>query len=510
MAEKDFLITLVAFYGPENAGVRYLSSALKKAGFKTEIIFFKDWKNNNLKPHSLKEEDLLLGRLRDTRPSLVGLSLISSFFELAGDLTPKFKALGLQVVWGGIHPTAFPEDCLKTADFVCLGEGEATLVELAQTLSQGRDPGSIRGLALNQDAKPKINPMRELIAELDSLELPDLNADNKFLIEDDKITPGEPILSGAEYRIYLSRGCPFSCSYCYNSILKQKYRGLGRYYRYRSVEHGLKELDLAKKLMPGLRRIKIDDDTAFCYGKAWLEEFVLKYPQRIGLPLECLLPPALLSEKLLEQLKGAGLVKVQIGIESGSQRSSREDYGRAAGNHKILQFSAWNQRLKLETVYDFIIDNPLSSWEDKKADIEFLLKLDRPFKVYLYSLVHFPGTVLSQRLLEDGKIKPSDLENASHKAWSQFRVDFSYPRPKDEIFYLSLLTLTSKDFIPKSWIRGWLNNPWLKKHPWPVLQLAKAANLIKMLGVAGEMWQNGELTWFKIKQYGNLKKMISQ
>jgi len=502
---------IISLYGTENAGCRYISSALRRSGYPCHLIFLKEWRNNDLSRPTGKEIKLLLSHLREISPSIVGISLISSFLPVARELTGLIQdELKIPVIWGGIHPTAFPEECLESADFICQGEAEETLPELLRRLENEESLSGLRGIGYRQGKEVFINPVRPLIQDLDTLPLPDLDNDNKVLIDNDRIIPGEPIRAGAEYRIYISRGCPFSCSYCYNSILRRMYRGMGRYYRFRSVEHVMRELEMAKKLLPHLRRVKIDDDTAFCYGEKWLDEFCEQYPERIGVPFECLIHPGLLRRKFLEKLKSAGLIKIQVGIESGSSRELESDFHRKGAYDKIKQFAEWNRDLKIEVVYDVIIDNPVATEKDKIDQVEYLLDLKRPFKIYLYSLTHFPGTELTMKLVKKGIIKPSEVEGKATKAWRQFRVDFSYPRSPRDRFYLSLLVLASHPWIPRSFLRCLLKSEFLKKHPGPLWYFMIISNTIRMIGVAFQMLFRGELTIFKIRQYGRFSRMISQ
>jgi len=71
--------------------------------------------------------------------------------------------------------------------------------------------------------------------------------------------------------------------------------------------------------------------------------------------------------------------------------------------------------------------------------------------------------------------------------------------------------LASKSFVPKALIRKILDERehW-KKNVEPVYMLAQATNMVKMAYVAARYFKNGELTWFKIRQYGDLTQMISQ
>jgi len=439
------------------------------------------------------------------------MGFVSSLFPIARAVTEKIRRkLDVPVVWGGIHATSLPEKSIECADMVVLGEGDRVLPEIVERMAQGLDVSGTANLWLKKDGAIVRNPLRSLIQNLDELPYPDLDDDGKFLVDGGRLIPGEPVLRGAEYRIYISRGCPYRCSYCYNSILWRAYRGLGRYFRFRSVAHVLGELAHVKTIFRKLRRIKVDDDTTFVYGRRWLEEFVRDYPRVVGIPFEALIHPAVLKRESLAALKGAGLVKVQVGIESGSDREVKEDFRRLSSREKLREFCEWNRELKLEVVYDCIIDNPFASEADKRAMAEFLLTLPRPFKLYLYSLTHFPGTELTGKLLEKGLIEPGDVEGEATKAWRQFRVDTSYPRSPEDSFYLAHYLLSSKGFVPRRLLRRLLASRFLRAHPWPLLTAAKAANLVRMVAVAWEMLNRGELTLFKIRQYANLKKMISQ
>ncbi len=336
--------------------------------------------------------------------------------------------------------------------------------------------------------------------------------DNKFYIEKGKVKNEEPWKRTAEYRIYFSRGCPYNCSYCYVSILRDVYDEKGKkFYRARSVEHILGELDYVKQHFPKTARVKIDDDTSFAFGEEWMEEFLEKYPQRVGIPFECLLIPPMMRPKMLKRLMDAGLIRVQTGIESASSEESKEIHNRSPGNNAIMKFAEANKELGLDVVYDVIIDNPFATEQMKLETAEFLLELPLPYSIYFYSLNYFPGTALTNKMLEDGIIHPDEVEGRNNKAWYQFRVSMDWPRSNEDRFYLAIYCLASKSFVPRDFIRKLLDERehW-KKNVEPVFYLAWAANYVRMFYVAMKYFQRGELTWFKIRQYGSLKKMISQ
>ncbi len=511
---KDFHVALIAVYSVENAGIRYLSAALRRAGFKTTIIFLRDWVNNKLEMPSEDDIRLAINVIRERGINLIGLGFMSSLYSIAQALTDRLKVEfpHTPVIWGGIHITSVPEECEGRFDYLCLGEGDAAIIDLCDRLYAGEDTTCIPNIWAQTLHGIVRNPLRPLIADLDNLPYPDTEDANKFYIENGKVSIEEPWKRTAEYRIYFSRGCPYNCSYCYVSILRQVYAEKGRqFYRYRSVEHVLGELEHALKTFPRLARVKIDDDTSFAFPRTWVEEFCRKYPKRIGKPFECLLIPPMLTESLMRPLKEAGLVRVQAGIESGSEKESKEMHNRTPGNRAILKFGKLNKELKLSVVYDVIIDNPAATEAMKLETANFLLELERPYDVYFYSLNFFPGTALTRRLIAEGALDPNLVEGRNTKAWKQFRVSMDWPRSPEDKFYLAIYCLCSKSFIPKPWIRHLLDKrEFWKKHWRSVFYFSWLCNFIKMGFVALRYLRDGELTWFKIRQYGDLRKLISQ
>ena len=106
-------------------------------------------------------------------PMFIGVSLMSLEHRRSAHLTRLLKAHcpGTPVIWGGIHPTIAPETCLDDADFVCIGEGETTIRELAETLRRGDDPRGLRNLCFRKDGQIVRNPLHPLITDLDALPL---------------------------------------------------------------------------------------------------------------------------------------------------------------------------------------------------------------------------------------------------------------------------------------------------------------------------------------------------
>ncbi|HEO64054.1 MAG TPA: radical SAM protein, partial [Candidatus Omnitrophica bacterium] len=81
-------------------------------------------------------------------PVLIGISLMSVEYFKSCCLTKFLKSFlkGIPIIWGGIHPTISPEDCLNYADYVCLGEGEMAMLDIAGALSEGKDIKNINNL----------------------------------------------------------------------------------------------------------------------------------------------------------------------------------------------------------------------------------------------------------------------------------------------------------------------------------------------------------------------------
>ncbi|MGA2687136.1 MAG: cobalamin B12-binding domain-containing protein [Candidatus Korobacteraceae bacterium] len=106
-------------------GLRILSACLKHIGCRVQLVFL---------PRILGEiyPDRVLDQIvqLSAGSALIGISVMSDDFENAVRITQRLKrSLLTPVIWGGMHPTLQPKECLEHADIVCIGEGEETLVE---------------------------------------------------------------------------------------------------------------------------------------------------------------------------------------------------------------------------------------------------------------------------------------------------------------------------------------------------------------------------------------------
>ncbi len=509
-------VLLVAMYGIENSGVRHLVSMLRQRGhYRAHMLFFKDWRNNRVEWPSPREIQLLLDLVERGGYDLVGLSFGSPYYRAAIQLTRHLKerfGRRLFVLWGGLHTTLVPEDCIPFTDGLIVGEGEHPILDLVNRLEEGRQLEESSSLWLHGPGGSVVkNPISPLVTDLDSLPFRQLGGEGVFMIDRDRLTKGDPVLDHHEFRIFCSRGCPHRCAYCYNSSLRAIYpEGKGNYHRRRSVDSVMEELRHARRLMPHMRWLKFDDDT-FVFPRPWLEEFCARYKAEFhGLPFDILITPDVVRFENLKMLKDAGLRGVQLGIEAGSDREQKEVYERSSTVKQILEFDRMNRELGLETRYDVIIDNPLAYTSDKEALFQLLMDLRSPFKIYLYSLTLYPKSSVTDKMIRSGYATPWDVDGWATKSFRQFRVDIDWPRSREDTFYLALYMLVSKRFLPREFLRGLHRSRFWRNHPELLLEMAQAFNLVRMGRIAAGMAWRGELSFQKMREYGDLRKMINQ
>ncbi|MBI4831366.1 MAG: cobalamin B12-binding domain-containing protein [Candidatus Lindowbacteria bacterium] len=237
-------IALISTYDDVTSpSVRLLSSYVKSKGHKVKLLFLL----MNEKAGQVAQFDRscsaaalnqIVDQCRDC--DLVGVSLMTNFFGKAVHVTRQLKeSIKAPVVWGGIHPTVSPEECLEYADIVCVGEGEQAMVELISKMEAGHSPVDTPNLWFRTPEGVIKNPSTHLISDLDGLPFPDyeFHDDYAWDIDSDrfvsldaalleKVARRAPHVHNAfSYQTLTSRGCPYHCSYCCNNALMAIYSG---------------------------------------------------------------------------------------------------------------------------------------------------------------------------------------------------------------------------------------------------------------------------------------------
>ena len=121
----------------------------------------------------------------------------------------------------------------------------------------------------------------------------------------------------------------------------------------------------------------------------------------------------------------------------------------------------------------------------------------------------FPGSELVKKLLETGLLSEYDVEGTNTRVFYQHRVNLEYPRPVEETFWIALIQMLSKSFVPRPLLRQLSKSETLKKHPWPLIQMAHATNYVKMGTTAAKMAADGEMTKTLMRRWMSFDRVIT-
>lgn len=463
---KQGNVVLVALYDLDSFPVRTLHAILKEAGFNVHTIFFKHLNPNNTMDFAKDEEiGCLVDMIKGLNPILVGISLRSTHFKLACKMTKEIKTnVSAPVIWGGVHPTIRPGQCIKFADIVCVGEGEGPIVDLATKLSKGEEIDRIQNLWIRRGDRIIKNDLRPLIQNLDSLPFPDFSNENKYLVEHGKILPLPGQDERGSYYVMTSRGCPFSCTYCCNNALRRIYKDKGSYVRRRSVDSVIAELIVAKRIFKNLKFIAFEDDV-FTFDIDWIRDFCTKYKRGVALPFFCYCHPKATNEEIIRLIKDAGVKCMTMGVQTGSEEIRHKYFNRHDTNEEIINASRILHKYKIDCAYDVILDNPFETDENKKETFDLFMRLPRPFVLHMHTLTHFPETELTRVLLEKGLISEGDVEDQKEESYTRWTPVLDTRRSKENLYWDNLYYLTQKKYVPKR-VLLWLSRiKYFKRNP---------------------------------------------
>jgi len=337
-------------------------------------------------------------------PSLIGISLMSVEFYGACNLTEHIKShfAPIPVVWGGIHPTIVPIMCLAHADYVCIGEGEKTLLDLVNAIDEKRPITSVNNLCYKPNDEIKCNQLYPLISDLSEIPPYEHMPRNSHILDHGTIKHLDiPLFrkharySGTTYSVISSRGCPFSCTYCCNNVLTNLYGS--RKLRYRSTSDVITELERAIRDNPYIEYVNFQDDCFLARSDDHLHEFCCEYKKRINKPFIVRSIPIYVTRDKMVDMKVAGLAWISLGLQSGSDRICRDIYKRKSLKADFLKAASIVKDLDVAAFYDVILDNPFATDEDRLETVYTLMETPKPFYTQFFSLTLYEGTELYNR-----------------------------------------------------------------------------------------------------------------
>jgi anaerobic magnesium-protoporphyrin IX monomethyl ester cyclase len=401
-------------------GIALLSSILKGRGHEVEVFdtaFLKP-KNYELNAKKTKYEKMAVGisfykkttydltdltagepevdiadRFFETverfKPSLIAISAMTTNYEKSMDLI-RGKKLPCKVILGGMHSTLMPESVIKEkeVDFVCIGEGDETLLELCESLENGRDVSGIKNLVVKTGSgvsqKVVENRLRPFM-NLDLLPVLDLSVfDPRHFFR--------PFLGNLYKGIFMStsRGCPRGCAYCVNNRLRNLYKECGsNYLRFQSPKTIARNISALKEQY-GITWFKFSDDTFLMRPIEYIYELkdLLK---PLNIMFGCSVDPATVTEEKIRLAKEMGCVAMSVGIETGNEEIRRQILKRYISNQQM------KEALRMMRDYDIKLStfNMIGLPGETRENVYETIRLNKELEVpnaNVYILYPFPGT----------------------------------------------------------------------------------------------------------------------
>lgn len=355
-------------------GLLSVAAALELAGFRVGVH---DFYQLGGKPSDIVQ------LIEQRQPRIIGVSTLTSGIHLAVALCRHVKQTdpAITTVIGGPHATALPEEIIASPyiDFAVCGEGEQTMVELAQALLTTKrtrgDLSGIAGLAYQTGTQTIVTAERPLL-RFDEVPVParHLVPMNRYLQQ------------GA---IVTSRGCTYRCAFC-SSVTFSTHR-----YRYRSSELVLQEMDLIHQDY-GISQFEFIEDTFTCVPERVLELMMMLKAREYQWACQATIPDLCEHPDLLPAMIDSGCRGLFFGIESGNDGVLR----------KIKHMSRWriletiDRSLELgirHIVTSFIIGHPWDTRETIEDTVTLILELrSRGAHTPVSILVPFPGSPIGK------------------------------------------------------------------------------------------------------------------
>jgi Fe-S oxidoreductase len=435
-------------------GILYISAYLEQQGYENEVF-----------DSTFSSFDALCDRLLQVRPQVVGLytNLMTklNIIRIIRFIKTHPALHGTRVVLGGPEVRNHIQKFLEQgADFIVLGEGEQTMLELVQCIDGKGTLHEIDGIAYGQQQ----NRERTQLKNLDALPFP-----NRHKVDMDLYLKAWKEKHGAStMSISTMRGCPYSCKWCSRAVYGQSYRR-------RSPVNVVDEIALIKAQYNPDSIWFVDD--VFTISHQWLSAFTQEITRRhLVMPYECITRADRMNERVIINLKKSGCFRVWIGAESGSQKVI-DLMDRRVEVKQVQQMIRLARQHGLQAGTFIMVGYPGETQEDIYATVQhlknanpdlFTITVAYPIKgTPLYTEVE--SRFITQLPWDNSTDRDIDFERTYNRRYYDYAIQMinyevnyhkALQKPVANLFRLPVLKLRSTWAKGKMWIwaRKSLNN----------------------------------------------------
>ena len=359
----------------------YLAGTLREEGHEVEIL---DLLLARTTPEKIED------RMARFRPELVGTTSVTLNHHIASFIAEVVRKCDerVPIAMGGPHVSFEIEGSfrdLPALDFIGIGEGEQTMLELAWALEGRMDLRDVRGLALRDGERLVRTAPRPPEKELDRIPAParDLAPMARYLAFE------------AHASVVTSRGCPRSCIFCSAPAW------YGRRVRYRTPSLCVDEIEELAGL--GFRDITIEDDS-FTLNRRHLLAICDELVRRgTDVRWNAFSRVDTITPAIVETMARAGCQALCFGVESGNQEIL--DLANKGSNlQKVRGAMRMSQAAGITALASFIIGLPGETTETLRKTVAFANELHEEFgSLYgFHILAPFPGSEVRERAEDYG------------------------------------------------------------------------------------------------------------
>ncbi|HOK40836.1 MAG TPA: radical SAM protein [bacterium] len=389
----------------------------------------------DLKVIEIQNEKNAIKRTINFSPDFILISLYTGQHKILLEFIKKIKKIKKYfVIAGGPHCTYYPAVINENdfIDVIFLSEAEEAIIEFFDEYEKRREiPENIKNTIVrkgNEIITNELRPLEQNISKFPFCERRIFYKEYSYM----KNYPNEWFIT--------SRGCPYKCSYCFNTKNAELYKKQWNRIRYRTPENVIKEIEEVLSYKE-IKYIEFHDDI-LGLDKKWLSEFSELYRKKINIPFKCNIIPSFVNEEYVEKLVNANVNIVILGIQCYNEKLRKELLNRPITNKQIINAIKILKKYKVKIITQSMLGLPETDFNDDYKTLLFniSLKID-----YAWSSIFqpYPSTKIADYLIQK-KIWDGDINKIPANFYHQSVLNFDKKR-KEKIYILQpFFALTAK------------------------------------------------------------------